>query len=364
MTLSDVINKRIYRHLLVLGIASLYNIISLVCIEVWYIHLDGQFFLKIPGGVFSRGLCVIILVELSLIATDAFMSLFKHWHEKILSLVLIVIILSLFNLFISDYAATIYDNTLKNIEDAYWRVVASFILVTATSSLTYIALSFASDYRHEQEAREAAEICADDLKKAERLARLDRLLTQSDNHFIFNSLSTLSGLIRQAPEKAEEVVSKFSGMYRFFLTTGTRHFIPLSSEITFLTDYISILSIRYPDIVIDIDKKGLMHGDCYILPASMVMLVSNAVKHNSHNQESKLTIRVSSDSEWFTVSNNLVPIKNNEPSSGIGLKNLGERYRILTGKDIIVKNDGRTFTVFLPIIYMEDISNESIDNRG
>ena len=107
-----------------------------------------------------------------------------------------------------------------------------------------------------------------------------------------------------------------------------------------------------------------MHGDCYILPASLVMLVSNAIKHNSHSRKSNLRIDISSDSEWFTVTNNLVAIKNNEPSSGIGLKNLGERYRILTGKDIIVKNDGKTFTVCLPIIYMEDISNECIDNRG
>jgi hypothetical protein len=60
----------------------------------------------------------------------------------------------------------------------------------------------------------------------------------------------------------------------------------------------------------------------------------------------------------ITVSNNVQPKYTSEPGTGLGLENLAERYRILTGEEIDIHNDGRTFSVSI-----NTVPNENNNNR-
>ena len=82
------------------------------------------------------------------------------------------------------------------------------------------------------------------------------------------------------------------------------------------------------------------------------MLVENAIKHNAVSHETPLQIDISIDdkNQLLTISNNLNPKKNHDPSTGIGLNNIFSRYKILTEQDVTVIRTDKQFIVELPLI--------------
>jgi len=78
--------------------------------------------------------------------------------------------------------------------------------------------------------------------------------------------------------------------------------------------------------------------------------VENAVKHNIITRTKPLTVTISVRGDWLLVSNPLQPkIDDSEKGTGIGLKNIASRYRLLTDRDVNIIDDGKTFTVRLPL---------------
>ena len=86
-----------------------------------------------------------------------------------------------------------------------------------------------------------------------------------------------------------------------------------------------------------------------VVPASIQMLVENAIKHNSCSKESPLSIRIIVNNDNVTVINNLQPRKNIAPS-GVGLENIRRQYELLD-KRITVINTDKEFIVTLPTIH-------------
>ena len=84
------------------------------------------------------------------------------------------------------------------------------------------------------------------------------------------------------------------------------------------------------------------------------MLVENAIKHNEFNHDHPLHIQIAMNHSYLRVSNNVKPKPYLVNSTGIGLKNLSARYRILCNKDIVIENSEKEFTVRLPLIRQEE----------
>jgi sensor histidine kinase YesM len=82
----------------------------------------------------------------------------------------------------------------------------------------------------------------------------------------------------------------------------------------------------------------------------MQTLVENAIKHNEFSEATPLTIAVSISSDYVIVSNRMNRINDPQPSSKIGLRNLDNRYKLITKRNIIIENNFESFTVKLPII--------------
>ena len=190
------------------------------------------------------------------------------------------------------------------------------------------------------------------LKNENLTTRYNMLVSQVNPHFFFNSLNSLSMLIReQETARALEYINQLSYTFRYITqNSNNSELVKLSNEMEFAEAYCYLFRIRYADKIffdINIEEK---YKD-WLLPAlSLQPLIGNTVKHNTITKSKPLhvTIRTTADG-WLEISNPISPKLESEPSTGIGLENLRNRWRLITGHEIEVLNDERTFVVRMPL---------------
>ena len=178
------------------------------------------------------------------------------------------------------------------------------------------------------------------------------LKDQIKPHFLFNSLNTLTHLISNNSEKAEQFVEEMSTVYRYLLSKKEKELSVLSDELDFLKAYIGMLKTRFDDCLI-IDIKIDENKRNYLIPPFVLqLLVENAVKHNKLSGEFPLTVSIkNSANDCLVISNNIQKKHKVEPSEKTGLINLITRYKLLNKEEeLIILNDDKTFTVILPLI--------------
>ena len=189
------------------------------------------------------------------------------------------------------------------------------------------------------------------LERAKAEAELEALKNQIDPHFIFNSLNTLSHLIEEKPLKARQFNDSLADVYRYILHNKGRELVLLQEEIGFLTDYFSLLKIRFENAV---QLKILFGEDVYqqylIPPISLQVLAENAIKHNEFSDVQPLVISISLQNDSLIIHNERRKKELRKESSKIGLQNLQERYRLTAGMEIRIEDDEKNFTVILPLL--------------
>ncbi len=198
---------------------------------------------------------------------------------------------------------------------------------------------------------ESEMIRREQLERAKAQAELEALKNQIDPHFIFNSLNTLSHLIENNSAKAKQFNDNLADVYRYILQNKARDLVLLREEIDFLQNYFSLLLIRFDKAVqlnMDIKKETL---DQYLIPPiSLQILVENAIKHNEFSEATPLLIELEMKVDEIVIHNQVRRKVLRKASPKIGLHNLGERYRLTTNKEIVIKEEERDFTVSLPIL--------------
>ena len=178
----------------------------------------------------------------------------------------------------------------------------------------------------------------------------ETLKNQLNPHFLFNSLNTLSSIIYQDVTLADRYIVKLSSIYRYILDQYENKLINLENELEFVKDYFYLQQLRDEDrIQLEID---ILHPEKYqILPVSLQLLVENAFKHNAASIEKPLVIKISGVSDgYISVENNRQPKQQLSGSFQIGLKNLAERVKIITGKELKTEQSSIYFCVKIPII--------------
>lgn len=188
------------------------------------------------------------------------------------------------------------------------------------------------------------------LKNENLTTRYDMLVGQINPHFFFNSLNSLSMLVREKlDDKALTYIDQLSYTFRYIIQNGQNTLMTLGEELDFIEAYGYLFKIRYADkLFFDVDVPDECRA--WLLPAlSLQPLVGNAVKHNTITKARPLRISIRTVGEWLEISNPKVPKLEPEPSTGIGLENLRNRVRLITGRDIrIIDSDG-LFTVRVPL---------------
>lgn len=177
----------------------------------------------------------------------------------------------------------------------------------------------------------------------------ETLKNQLNPHFLFNSLNTLSAIIYQDVHLADRFIIKLSSVYRYILDQQESKLVNLNEELNFVKDYFYLQQLRDEDRIhleINIEQPS----NYQILPVSLQLLVENALKHNMATQEKPLKIRISLISDlYLTVENNRQPKQQLFGSFQIGLKNLKERVRMITGRELQIEKSNEHFCVNVPI---------------
>lgn len=174
-----------------------------------------------------------------------------------------------------------------------------------------------------------------------------QLKQQIHPHFLFNSLSTLQSLIKKDQDKAEVYLNRLSDFLRASLHSGSENTTPLKKELELCNDFLEMQKMRFGDAftyTVDIPEKIQYTEQIPIF--SLLSLLENAIKHNKFTKEKPLEIQVKYEKGIITTKNNIQSKESySGAESGLGLKNLQKRYAILSGDEVIIENDGKTFSV-------------------
>ena len=224
-----------------------------------------------------------------------------------------------------------------------YKFIAACIAAVIIFTLIYEILFLSKE-------RELDTKIVDQLDKELSQAELQVLTNEMDPHFIFNSLNTLNHLILNQPKQAHLFNNRLAQVYKYFLINKNKELISLEDELEFIEDYFYLLQIRHDNklqLQTTVDAKS---GKVMIPPCSIQVLVENAIKHNEFTEANPLLIKVTVNEHYLQVSNNIKPKLYAVNSTGIGLKNLSSRYKILFRKDITISTSHENFIVKLPLI--------------
>lgn len=192
-------------------------------------------------------------------------------------------------------------------------------------------------------------------EKQKLQSELQYLKYQINPHFFMNTLNNIHALIDVDSVKAQETILELSKMMRYVLYDSSNRLISLNKEITFLRNYIGLMSLRYtskvrvsmsvPDIIPDVSVPPLL----------FISFVENAFKHGiSYQQKSfiDVSIEIEQDKVIFHCENSIITNADEKKKSpGIGIENTRRRLNLLFGTDytLSIKSDNNLFKVLLII---------------
>jgi two-component system, LytTR family, sensor kinase len=178
-----------------------------------------------------------------------------------------------------------------------------------------------------------------------------QLKQQIHPHFLFNSLNMLKTLIKKQPDKAQHYVINLSDFLRASLYSNTLNVVAVHEEIKTAITYLEMQAIRFDGALqYTIDVPDHVQQTGFVPTFSILPLLENTFKHNTYTHEFPLNITISYHDGWISVSNNIRPKLTPEPSTGIGLHNLSERYRILSGDVVGITKTNEKFSVTIKVL--------------
>ena len=188
------------------------------------------------------------------------------------------------------------------------------------------------------------------LREEKSVAELAVLKEQISPHFFFNTLSTLSAIVRNDTKAASlEIIDDISNTYRYSLSSTKTDLVTLKEELDFIASYSDLLQKRFGNkLKVDLNVAEEAYNK-KIPPMAIQLLIENAIQHNVITSENPLHIKVYSEDANIYIENNLNE-KENVESFGSGLMNLNNRYNLIANREIYIEKNQDTFTVKLPIL--------------
>ncbi len=224
--------------------------------------------------------------------------------------------------------------------------------IYAGLAVTALALGFWSSKLYFRKYSRTFQNKAEHLEKQQLLNEIALLKTQVNPHFLFNSLSILSSLVRVNPELSEQFIDQLSRSYRYILEQKEQSLVSLRTELDFIQSYAFLLKIRFEnkfDLQFDLPEPLL---DQYkIAPLTLQLLIENAVKHNRMSLKEPLVVRVFIQGDFLIVRNRLQLRPQREHSTGTGLNNIINRYGLLTERSVWAGECEDAFIVKIPLLY-------------
>ena len=275
----------------------------------------------------------------------SFQFLVKRKDRLIIDCILTAIILFLMNYLVWSIVKAIFEVPEPFIlKGRGLRIIALVWLVEMVITNLTLTINF---YRQLVLLHEKAEQFEEASIKAQYVA----LQNQLNPHFLFNSLNTLISEIEYSPRNAVLFTQRLSDVYRYILQSQQQRLVTLKSELSFIDSYIFLHKVRLGDCI-RIDNKVELHNYDLKLPSlALQLLVENVIKHNIINMDypMKILIDYEQQSGMLAVTNE-IRVKPNVATTGMGLKNLSIRYRLICDKNILIDSNTNYFTVKVPLL--------------
>jgi two-component system LytT family sensor kinase len=201
-------------------------------------------------------------------------------------------------------------------------------------------------------------------------ARLDALQRQINPHFLFNTLNSITSLVRSEPELARELIVKLANILRVLLK-NREAFVPFSEELAFTDDYLDIEVVRFGQ-KLHVVKEIALETLNVVVPGMLLQpLIENSIKHGLEprisggtvtlrskiTDEGRLLIEVEDDGVGMAPERNAPSAVSGlvRPGTGIGMRNVRERMQVLYGELAtveIVSRPGRgtKVTLLMPVL--------------
>jgi LytS/YehU family sensor histidine kinase len=199
---------------------------------------------------------------------------------------------------------------------------------------------------------------------------LNKLKSQLNPHFIFNSMNIIRALVDENPEKSKDSITQLSNILRSSLLMGRKKVISLSEELQLVKDYLSLEKTRFEErlqVEFEIGKNSLDHQ---LPPMILQTLVENGIKHGISKLENGGKIKVTSRKEGeklhLTILNSgQLLTGNNEEEAGFGILNSRQRLSLLYGNraSLSIRNASNNL-VLAELIIPSEINRTMVEKEG
>lgn len=253
------------------------------------------------------------------------------------------IIISLFMFGFSGVMIYVINPPIKL--DSSYVTMVRIVNILSINSIIYVLI----DLTLTKENKNKIELENANLKIVKLEADYKLLKDQINPHFLFNALSTAKSLIKPQPELAEEYIIRLSDFLRASINNNKKT-ITLNEELQLCTDFVALNKIRFGKALNFETDLPADAGAGFVPHFALLSLIENAIKHNAFTLESPLNISISIQQDMLEVRNNRKEKFIMETSTGTGLNNLNERYKLVSGKEIIVNESSGYYSVKIPVL--------------
>jgi two-component system, LytTR family, sensor kinase len=242
-----------------------------------------------------------------------------------------------------------------------WKTITTFNPEFTISLLLLYLLVWGTDQFYQTDIiLKEEQLKAEKLLRENTLAQYMSLKAQIEPHFLFNSLSVLSSLINSNQKLASEFNLRLSKALRYIIEKNEFTLVPLEEELLFVNDYFFLINTRFTEgIQLRAEIPEDIRKNRFIPPASVQLLVENAIHHNKFSSDQPLEIKIAATNEWITVQNNINK-RSEKDSIGKGLENLKSRYALISQSELKIEEAKKNFIVKIPLLgedYYEDFNN-------
>jgi LytS/YehU family sensor histidine kinase len=234
----------------------------------------------------------------------------------------------------------------KSFWGSYWLTLKFSAFISVTFGLTVMI------YEYYRGKFDWAEVERERALKLASEARLASLASRIHPHFLFNTLNTISALIHEDPQKADEQLQRLSKLLRFSLDAPETNLVALDRELQVVADYLEIERTRFAGRLRYRVEAGEEARECSVPPFAVQTLVENSVKHHIAKRREGGEVLVRAERRGATL---VVTVTDDGPGipagaalPGHGLDILRGRLDALFPKDAKLEMAGSEVTITLP----------------
>lgn len=334
-----------YRYLLIAGL-SVYTYINTVLCEVYrYFNIEIAWYYAFATIILET----LLIWEASRLLEPLFKKGLSRSENKIKILVLFFVAAGIITTILTTGIVFLVSEVLNKHSFAETLMPLKLNLIYAWLANLLFHLLHAIRFYFSEYKTKLTE--AEELKRMTAQAELELVKSQINPHFLFNNLNVLSTLVMKNNSEANRFIEEFSKVFRYILNHHDKELVDVKTELNYIKPYIFLLEKRFTEglhIEVNVPEEK---EQFYVIPASLQMLIENAIKHNVVSKLRPLHIHVYvNGNNTIVVSNNLQLRESVDHSTKIGLQNIMKRYLLVSGRKVEVRKDENAFVVALPLL--------------